>query len=136
MSAGGGEVSGQQRRTELRGRPRVVVVGPCASGKTTLVKHLQAEGIDAHVSGQEHSSVRNLWRRLEPDVLVALNLDLATLRQRRHPTWPAALFGVQRARLKDAFELADIVIDTSEASPDEVFEAVWAVIARYRPSST
>ncbi len=123
-------------RTTARNGPRVVIVGPCASGKTTLVNNLQAVGVNACVSGQEHSAIRNLWQRLEPDVLIALDLDLETLRERRSPTWPAALFGVQRARLREAFESADLVIDTSQASSSEVLETALDVISRYRVNST
>jgi len=118
-----------------RAGPRVVVVGPCASGKTTLVENLRAAGVDARVSGQEHSAIRDLWRRLEPDVLIALDLDLATLRDRRQSTWPASLYEVQHARLREAFEMADAVIDTSRASAEDVLGMALAVIARRRASS-
>ena len=114
---------------------RVVVVGPCASGKTTLVENLKRIGIDARVSGQEHSAIRNLWRRLEPDVLIALDLDLDTLRERRNPTWPADLYSVQHVRLAGAFEAATVVINTSDTPEEDVFEQVLAIIDRYRTNS-
>jgi GTPase SAR1 family protein len=112
--------------------PRVVVVGPCASGKTTLVENLKSVGVDARVSGQEHSAIRNLWQRLEPDVLIALDLDLETLRERRYPTWSAGLYDVQHRRLEEAFEAADVTIDTSETPEEDVLEVALAVIAHYR----
>lgn len=115
--------------------PRVVVVGPCASGKTTLVESLKRIGVDARVSGQEHSAIRNLWRRLNPDVLVALDLDLETLRRRRDPAWSSDLYGVQHLRLEEAFHAADVLIDTSDAREEEVLERVLAVIAHLRTSS-
>lgn len=115
-------------------RPRVVVVGPCASGKTTLVENLRKAGVDARVSGQEHSAVRNLWKRLEPDVLIALDVDLETLRERRHPTWSAEVYGAQRARLAGAFAVADVRIDTSDTPQEDVLEKALAVIARCRAS--
>ncbi|MBA2468976.1 MAG: hypothetical protein H0V37_06180 [Chloroflexia bacterium] len=117
------------------GGPRVVVVGPCASGKTTLVAKLTALGVDARVSGQEHSAVRNLWRRLEPDVVIALDVDLDTLRARRSPTWPAGLYAVQHGRLQEAFDVADVVIDTGTASEDEVLDAALAIIERHAINS-
>ncbi len=52
----------------LPGRPKaeestkIVVVGPCAAGKSTLVETLQVRGYDAHVSGQEHSAIASLWQ--------------------------------------------------------------------------
>ncbi len=118
-----------------RRRPRVVVVGPCASGKTTLVEGLKAAGIDACVSGQEHSAVRDLWRRLEPDVLIALDVELSALRARRTPTWPAALHQTQRARLAGAFDAAHARIDTSRLSADEVLLMSLAAIERIRVNS-
>jgi len=61
----------------------IVVVGPCASGKTTLVRGLQSCGYRAMVSGQEHSEIPTLWRRTAPDVTIGLIVDLATIRRRR-----------------------------------------------------
>lgn len=113
----------------VRPAPRVVVVGPCASGKTTLVESLRAAGIDAHVSGQEHSAVPGLWQRLDPDVLIALDVDLATLRKRRTPTWPAAIYEVQHDRLRNAFRAANVVIDTSDLPPGSVLAIALRVVA-------
>ncbi|MDQ3657026.1 MAG: hypothetical protein M3457_18380 [Chloroflexota bacterium] len=128
-------MSTEASRTTRRKEPRVVVVGPCASGKTTLVRNLQAMGVDARVSGQEHSAIRNLWQRLEPDVLIALDLDLETLRERRGPTWPAGLYGVQHARLEGAFDSANMLIDTSRTPEAEVLDAAMEAIARHRANS-
>ena len=94
--------------------PRIVVVGPCASGKTTLVSGLRKHGYEALVSGQEHSEVPNLWRRTEPDVVIALLADLRTIRARRHDDhWPAWLLERQQKRLRNAIAGASMVIDTS-----------------------
>ncbi len=128
-------MSTEASRMTRRKGPRVVVVGPCASGKTTLVRNLQAMGVDARVSGQEHSAIRNLWQRLEPDVLIALDLDLETLRERRGSTWPAGLYGIQHARLEGAFDSANALIDTSQTPEAEVLEAAMEVIARHRANS-
>ncbi|MBP9503378.1 MAG: hypothetical protein KBF17_14555, partial [Candidatus Promineofilum sp.] len=47
---------------------RVAVVGPCASGKSTLVAALRAAGYDARHPAQEHSFVKDMWRRrVDPD---------------------------------------------------------------------
>lgn len=93
---------------------RIAVVGPCASGKTTLVDALVARGYQAYAVGQEHSVIRDLWKRRGPDLLIALDLDLEVVRQRRSPTWPAEIYAVQHERLKPAFEAADLLIDTGE----------------------
>ncbi len=103
---------------------RIVVVGPCASGKTTLVERLEELGYDARVVAQEHSVIRDLWQKRNPDVVVALDLDLEEVRARRSPTWSAEIYRVQHERLREAFEAADIMIDSGEHSEDEVEEIV------------
>lgn len=87
-------------------------------------------GIAVRVCGQEHSSIRELWRKLEPDILVALEIDLATLRSRRHELWPERLYGVQRQRLASAIEAADLVIDTRVMAPAEAAAIVQRFLAR------
>ena len=108
---------------------RVVVVGPCASGKTTLVDALRARGYDARVSAQEHSAVRELWKRGEPDVLIALVASIDAVRDRRDASWPAWLHDVQEERLAPAQDAADLVVDTSNLEADEVAERVLAFLA-------
>jgi dephospho-CoA kinase len=114
--------------------PRIVVVGRCASGKTTLAANLEELGVTVRVCGQEHSSIRNLWMRMDPEILIALDVDLETLRSRRHPSWPEALYETQRDRLQGAFDAADVVIDTSATSEQGVVEQVLQAIDTHRPS--
>ncbi len=97
----------------------IVVVGPCASGKTTLVDGLRALGFRARVCGQEHSEISTLWRRLHPDVTIALTVDLATIRTRRSAAWPAPIYARQLSRLSVAFASADITLDTTRLDPRE-----------------
>lgn len=99
---------------------RVVVVGPCASGKSTLVRALKELGYDARVSGQEHSEIAQLWRRSRPDVLIALTVDIATVLARRGQTWPPWLLELQLARLQSAIAAADLSIDSSRNTVDEM----------------
>jgi hypothetical protein len=85
---------------------------------------LKAAGLDARASGQEHSAVRDLWAKLEPDLLVALDIDLETLRARRSPDWPEGIYLRQRERLRHAFEVADLVIDSVANDADAVANVV------------
>ncbi len=63
---------------------RVAVVGPCASGKSTLVSALRAAGYEARHPAQEHSFVKDMWQRLvDPDVLIYLDLSYESYRERR-----------------------------------------------------
>lgn len=103
---------------------KIAVVGPCASGKSTLVAGLVGRGHNAYAVSQEHSAVRELWNRQNPDVLVALDVSLEVLRQRRSPNWLEAVYEQQRQRLAHAFAAADIVIDTAEHDADEVLALV------------
>lgn len=115
------------------GLPHVVVVGPCGSGKTTLVDHLRERGYDARVVAQEHSVISDLWAKREPDVVVALDLDLETLRARRSPTWSADVFALQHKRLEVAFDAADITINTAEHAEDQVVAMVMGVLTQNFP---
>lgn len=104
---------------------RISVVGPCASGKSTLVKALRMHGYDAHVTSQEHSEVRKLWQRQNPDVLIALQADLESVRlRRRDPRWRRDVWRAQQDRLADAFAHADLIADTSSRSAGAVVDEV------------
>ena len=116
--------SGSKTTTDLI----IVIVGPCASGKTTLAANLSALGFDARVIGQEHSEIHSLWAKPEPDVVIALHIDLETLRIRRGPTWSKRLFDAQHHRLRDAYAAADLHLDTSILDEEEVVRQVVDLI--------
>lgn len=100
----------------------VAVVGPCASGKSTLVAALKAAGYDARHPAQEHSFVPDMWQRLvDPDVLIYLDVSYEAYRQRRpkDDAGPEYL-EMQRARLAHARANADLAVDTSELTAADV----------------
>ena len=110
---------------------RVAVVGPCASGKSTLTAALRAAGYEARQPAQEHSYVPDMWRRLvDPDVLIYLDLSHEAYRARRprDDAGPEYL-DMQRRRLAHALAHADLVLDTSEMTSDEVWARVAAELA-------
>jgi ATPase subunit of ABC transporter with duplicated ATPase domains len=109
---------------------KIVVVGPCAAGKSTLVSALRVLGYDAHVSGQEHSEIAMLWQHLEPDVLIALDVDITAVRDRRGDSWPEWLHDLQVRRLAAASRAADLTIDTSLLSTEAVIARVVAYLER------
>jgi hypothetical protein len=110
-------------------RERIAVVGPCASGKSTLVRALRMHGYDAHVTSQEHSAVPGLWRRSDPGIVIALNADLESIRLRRgNPRWSRKVWEDLQARLRDAFEHADFLADTSARSTNDVVGEVLAFL--------
>jgi ABC-type cobalamin/Fe3+-siderophores transport system ATPase subunit len=109
---------------------KIVVVGPCAAGKSTLVSALRTLGYNANVSGQEHSEIATLWRHSQPDVLIALDADITAVRDRRGDSWPEWLHDLQVRRLTDAARAADLAIDTTELSTQAVLARVVAYLER------
>jgi hypothetical protein len=112
--------------------PRVAVVGPCASGKSTLVHALRDAGIDAYACAQEHSGVPALWLHGGADLLIALEVDLATIRQRRGEEWPADLYAAQCERLAAAYAAADLRIDTGRHDREVALAAALATVSAWR----
>ncbi len=115
--------------------PRLAIVGPCAAGKTTLVANLRARGLDAYAVAQEHSGVSYLWQLAEPDLLIFLDVDLATTAARRRREWPAALYAMQQGRLAHARVHTDLYLDGSALTPEEIAMQVADFAARSRPAT-
>ena len=100
---------------------RVAVVGPCASGKSTLVAALKAAGYDARHPAQEHSYVKDMWQRLvDPDVLVYLDITYEALLARRPNFGEPEYLEREKERLTHARAHADLVVDTSGMTSEEV----------------
>lgn len=104
--------------------PHIVVVGPCASGKSTLVDALTDVGYQASACGQEHSDIPTLWRHTDPDIVIALDVSLEELRHRRGLDWPEFLWRTQQRRLDDARSHATWCVDTSTMSPSQLVPLV------------
>jgi deoxyadenosine/deoxycytidine kinase len=122
-------------RSRISEGPRIVVVGPCAAGKTTLVNQLKERGYDAYVCGQEHSEIATLFRHGQPDIVIALDLDLTTLRARRGDEWPQDIYTRQVQRLEVARSQADLVIDTSDLNELQALDAVLTMLTRTSEST-
>lgn len=116
---------------------RILVVGTHGSGKTTLVAGLQAAGWDASSFALEHSTTPRIWRRRQPDILIALYCSYETLVRRRGITWPKERWRRQLYQLGDAWAHADLRVQTDRLTPeglvadalrwlDEWFEAAEA----------
>jgi shikimate kinase len=110
--------------------PRIALVGPCASGKSTLGRFLRAAGYEVRQPAQEHSYVPHMWQRItHPDILIYLDLDLPTL-MKRLPTnhgGPARL-AEQQQRLAHARAHCHLYLDTSALTPEEVQAQVLAFL--------
>ncbi len=111
---------------------KIAVVGPCASGKSTIVAALREQGHDAYAVSQEHSIVQALWKHLEPEFLVLLETDYEDVRQRRGGSWPRWLYEVQLERLNDARHHADVVVDTGRTSLEDCVSLIRATVEENR----
>ncbi len=105
----------------------IIVVGPCGTGKTTLVHALLARGYQARVVAQEHSAIPELWAHGGwPDALIMLDASPAIISQRRHNEFPPWLYDQQRARLRSAEAHATLYLHTDDLPSDEVEQRVTA----------
>jgi deoxyadenosine/deoxycytidine kinase len=99
------------------------VVGPCGSGKTTLIAGLEREGFRCRHIAQEHSYVPYMWQRItNPDLLIYLNSSFEVSTQRRKLSWNEAEYQEQLRRLDHARQHADLIIETDDLSPPKVLE--------------
>lgn len=103
----------------------VAVVGPCAAGKTTLVSGLRAHGYTAKQIAQEHSYVKDMWRRVtNPTHLIYLDVSYKHTIDRKNLSWTYDDYLIQVERLKDARLNAHFYIQTDDLTPQDVFEKV------------
>jgi guanylate kinase len=97
------------------------VVGPCGSGKSTLIAGLEKHGYRCRHIAQEHSYVKYMWQRItNPDVLIFLQCSYEISTIRRKLNWHPADYEEQQRRLSHAYEHANIIIDTNFLRSDEV----------------
>jgi hypothetical protein len=121
-------------RCEGRCGYAVAVVGPCAAGKSTLVRGLRRSGYAATEVAQEHSLVRDLWRRrggLGPLVFLDVSPGVACIRRglETPPSWWRASW----ARLESARRSADVYVCTDALSIEQVLEQVLASLVDLGP---
>lgn len=105
--------------------PLIGIVGPCGAGKTTLTEALAALGHSARHIAQEHSYVKDMWKRItNPDLLVFLDVSYPVSQQRRPMNWTEADYHEQQRRLSHAREGANLIVETDNLQVDEVLEQV------------
>lgn len=101
----------------------IAIVGPCASGKSSLARKLQQAGYRARQIAQEHSYVPDMWQTLsQPEVLIFLDASYEICTERKNLSWTTEEYQTQRQRLEHALENNDIYINTDELSEKEVFK--------------
>jgi deoxyadenosine/deoxycytidine kinase len=105
--------------------PLIGVVGVCASGKSTLIARLKERGYRVKLIAQEHSYVKDMWKRLtHPDVLIFLDASYPVTLQRRRLDWTEADWAEQQRRLIHAREHMDFYLNTDKLTIEQVLEAV------------
>jgi len=101
----------------------VGVVGPCGSGKSTLIEGLESAGFRCRHIAQEHSYVPYMWQRItHPDLLIYLNSSFDVSTGRRKLNWSEAEYQEQLRRLAHARQHADLIIETDDLSSAQVLE--------------
>jgi cytidylate kinase len=112
-------------------RPLIGVVGVCAAGKSTLIKGMEARGFRMRHIAQEHSYVKDMWKRItNPDVLIFLDASYHLTVERRRLNWTEADWAEQQRRLSHAREHADLYINTDSLSIEQVLEMVIIFIGK------
>jgi deoxyadenosine/deoxycytidine kinase len=97
------------------------VVGPCGSGKSTLITGLEEHGYSCRHIAQEHSYVQAMWQIIaRPDILIYLESSFQTSTIRRRLDWQEKDYHEQLRRLTHAREHADFVIATDNLTPEEI----------------
>jgi hypothetical protein len=116
---------------DSQNKPLIGVVGVCASGKSTLIKEMEARGFRMRHIAQEHSYVKDMWKRItNPDVLIFLDVTYPLTVQRRQLDWTEADWAEQQRRLLHAREHADLYINTDDLSIKQVLEIAIAFVGK------
>ena len=102
-------------------RPLIGVVGPCGSGKSTLIAGLGKNGYRCRHIAQEHSYVKYMWQYItNPDILIFLQCSFENSTTRRKLNWVPADHEEQLKRLSHAREHADLIVETDSINAEDV----------------
>lgn len=111
---------------------RVGIVGPCTSGKSTLITNMpKVQGLELRHIAQEHSYVQSMWEKIShPDWLVFLDVSYPVSMQRKNLDWTEAEWQEQQRRLAHAREHADLYLQTDDMTIEQVAERVIAFLQK------
>jgi len=104
---------------------RIVIVGPCGAGKSTLADGLCAHKYNARQVTQEHSFVPNMWKLIsKPDLLIYLDGSFEACNQRKQLDWGPKDHAEQIRRLAHARQHCDIYLSTDGMTPERILRSV------------
>ena len=104
---------------------RVVLVGVCGSGKTSLAQELVALGYEVRECRQEHSGVPHMWQVISrPDFLIYLDASEDVVERRGRHQYVPGLYEEQRRRLRHARAHCDLYVMTDELTVAQVLARV------------
>ena len=111
------------------GQAIIGIVGPCAAGKSTLIKKLTELGMTPKHIAQEHSFIPDMWERLtSPDLLIFLDVSFEESMKRRKQDWALKDYNEQHHRLRHARQHANFYLNTTNLSPEDVLNKVLIYI--------
>jgi len=110
------------------------IVGPCGSGKSTLIAGLERYGYTCRHIAQEHSYVQAMWQSItKPDLLIYLGASFPVSTARRKLNWQEKDHTEQLRRLAHARENAHLYIDTDDLTPSQVLQKVLDFLKEHSP---
>lgn len=111
-------------------RPLIGVVGPCGSGKSTLIAGLEKHGYVCRHIAQEHSYAPAMWQILsKPDILIYLHASFPVSTARRKLNWQEKNYAEQLRRLEHAREHANVIVNTDDLTPAQVLQKALEYLA-------
>lgn len=112
-------------------QPVIGVVGPCGSGKSTLIAGLEKHGFTCRHIAQEHSYAQAMWQIIaKPDILIYLHASFETSTARRKLDWLEKDHTEQLRRLTHARQHANLIIETDDPTPAEILKTVLDFLHR------
>ena len=108
------------------------VVGPCGSGKSTLIAGLNQHGYSCRHIAQEHSYVPAMWQIItKPNILIYLHASFQISTARRKLNWVESDHTEQLRRLSHAREHAHIIINTDDLTPIQILQQTLDFLKDY-----
>jgi cytidylate kinase len=99
----------------------VGIVGPCGSGKSTLIHSIKTTQYQFRHIAQEHSYVPDMWRKItNPDFLIFLDASYETVTIRKKLNWSLEEYLIEQDRLDHARNHADLYLQTDNLSVEDV----------------